>query len=147
MKKNWSFFNFKRFLCTCIFRQKWIPIQGHKCDALICSYVLNLMWIIIQFHFEMLFFIIICCKTMLQCSVRDEIFFILLICWLCKCSFLGYLDHDSVTKTNVAFFHIQILWSAKWKSCFQTIKVDHYIHQWDETLDFVINFVCIWRGF
>jgi len=66
---------------------------------------------------------------------------------LCKCSFLYYLDHDSVTNTYVAFCHIQILWSTKWKSCFQTMKADHYIHQWDETFDFVINFVCIWGGF
>ncbi len=79
--------------------------------------------------------------------VWDGNFWMLLICWLCKCNFLGYLDHDSVMKTDVAFCHIQILWSAKWKSCFQTMKANHYIHQWDETLDFVITFVCIWRGF
>jgi len=79
-----------------------ILIKGHECDIFICSYFLNLIWIIIQFHFKMFFFfvVVICCKILFEFYVRDGNMLIMLVCWSCKCNFLSYLD--------VTFCHIQI---------------------------------------
>jgi hypothetical protein len=85
-----------------------ILIKGHECDILICSYFKILIWTIIQFHFKMLFFVIIFCKNLFECYVWDGDMLIMLVCLLSKCDFLNYLDHGNVVQMDVTFYHIQI---------------------------------------
>jgi len=72
---------------------------------------------------------------------------IMLVCWLCKCDFLNYLDHGNVVQMDVTFYHIQIHKVLNESHVLKTWLLIQYtsmgwfktwlsfnIHQWDETL-------------
>jgi hypothetical protein len=113
------------------------------------SYFQNLMWIITLFDFEILFFVIIYCKPMFLCYVWDgnlwillvvgcvnvvsQVILIMAVLWKQMLHFIIFKFHKYWMKVMFLECEGQLLYtSTGWNL---------------RTFDFVISFVCIWRGF